>query len=947
MSFFGEALELLTQRFPEHFEDLTVVLPDQHALPAFRKEAQAFARRTGRALLLPNLTTLHGFCLRWAGVRIPRRLTLLTDLHAALEAVEGERPFEKVKPLLEMMLSDFDELDSQLVDPELLFKSLVEETEIKARFSDYITEEEAAVIQAYWSHFSTKRVERHDQAQLDLYQKLPSIYRLFQARLEEKGYAYRGGMFRHAFHAIQARGVSSGGRVAFVGFNKLTVAQLRIMETYVQAGQGLFLADGLAEQSHTRESTYYQRKHRTRGIFQGTEAVQFLESESVPTQHNAYSGPGTLLGVELFAQAVQDTLKEKSNATVAILSTDNRHGDLLAALLADGGIKTQNLHRTSLAATPVFTLLKSLFDLYRRIAEDGFRKEYLPQVWLSPVLNDPVYRKLFDAEVRAFLGKHGPEVSVLAERDVLLQLPALKALGRMHVRPGLFWQQILSALAERATQGARTLVEDIKTVRFALNALEARAEELEVRDTWTFWTLFATELATTFLPADEEEAPVVLASLSDVQAQDFDYLFFLNATEGHLPTHLPRHSLIPLEFRSFFSITTPRDDAAQQAYLFFRLVKRAKGVWYFVNTTSSDVSTAEPSRYLAQLEHIVGQPIVRHEVGLRAQALVAQDLTVHKTPAIWQMLERYLEVGGPRLYPTQLGTYLQCPFKFYLSYIAKVRELEEVTEEMTGSRFGNILHQTMETLYKSLAEAGQPLTASALDALLPQVEGEVHRQVLNEYGFSKPEHIDELGYVAVSEQILVDVTRRLIERDRSRVPFVVAKLESQLAQPYRFPILAGNQMRAVNLDGKFDRADRLANGMVEIVDFKTGGKVNTNFSNWDQLFRYGTGDKELKEAFQILLYAWLLQKAEAVAEVRPTVVRIADLFQAGQEATSRFSISEEPIDSITPYAHEIEERLRVLLEEIFDPGRPFHQTADHNACRYCSFAGLCHRPKAA
>lgn len=947
MSFFGEALELLTQRFPEHFEDLTVVLPDQHALPAFRKEAQAFARRTGKPILLPNLTTLHAFCLRWAGVRIPRRLTLLTDLHAALEAVEGKRPFDKAKPLLEMMLSDFDELDSQLVDPDLLFKSLVEETEIKARFSDYITEEEAAVIQAYWSHFSTERVERHDRNQLDLYQKLPSIYRIFQARLEEKGYAYRGAMFRQAFQQIQERGVSGGGTVAFLGFNKLTVAQLRIIETYVQAGQGFFLADALAEPKHTRESTYYQRKHQSRGGLQATEAVHFLESESTTGNHTAYSGPGTLLGVEVFARTVLEIVKQEPGTTVAIVSADNRHSDLLTALLHEGGIRTQNLHRTSLAATPIFTLLKSFFDLYGRLAEDGFRKEHLPQVWLAPVLNDPIYRKLFDAEVRAFLRKHGPEVSVLADRELFLSLPALKGLGRVHPRPGTFWQLILTALAERASHSAPGLVEDLKAVRFALNALEDRAEELEVRDTWTFWTLFSTELATTFLPAEEEEAPVVLASLSDLQAQDFDYLFFLNATEGQLPAQLPRHSLIPLEFRSFFSITTPRDDAAQQAYLFFRLVKRAKGVWYFVNTTSSDVSTAEPSRYLAQLEDIVGQPVVRQEIGLRAQALHAQDLTVHKTPAIWQLLEGYLIEGGTKLYPTQLGTYMQCPLKFYLSYIAKVRELEEVTEEMTGSRFGNILHQTMETLYQPLAEGGKTITLADLDRLAPQVEGEVNRQVLREYGFSRAEHIAELGYVAVSEQVLVDVTQRLIERDRARVPFIVAKLESQLAQPYRFQILAGNQMREVNLDGKFDRADRLANGMVEIVDFKTGGKVNTNFSNWDQLFRYGTGDKELKEAFQILLYAWLLQRAEAVAEVRPTVVRIADLFQPGQQATAQFSISEEPIDSITPYAPEIEERLRVLLEEIFDPARPFHQTADHNACRYCSFAGLCHRPKAA
>ncbi|MBS3770698.1 MAG: PD-(D/E)XK nuclease family protein [Bacteroidales bacterium] len=39
----------------------------------------------------------------------------------------------------------------------------------------------------------------------------------------------------------------------------------------------------------------------------------------------------------------------------------------------------------------------------------------------------------------------------------------------------------------------------------------------------------------------------------------------------------------------------------------------------------------------------------------------------------------------------------------------------------------------------------------------------------------------------------------------------------------------------------------------------------------------------------------------------------------------------------------MEEHLRAVLSEIFDPGETFTQTDDLNTCRFCPYARICRR----
>jgi CRISPR/Cas system-associated exonuclease Cas4 (RecB family) len=54
-------------------------------------------------------------------------------------------------------------------------------------------------------------------------------------------------------------------------------------------------------------------------------------------------------------------------------------------------------------------------------------------------------------------------------------------------------------------------------------------------------------------------------------------------------------------------------------------------------------------------------------------------------------------------------------------------------------------------------------------------------------------------------------------------------------------------------------------------------------------------------------------------------------------------LDKEELEDAGTLLPEFETRLKNLLEEIFDPSKPFVQTENTDHCKYCPFAGICYR----
>ena len=76
-------------------------------------------------------------------------------------------------------------------------------------------------------------------------------------------------------------------------------------------------------------------------------------------------------------------------------------------------------------------------------------------------------------------------------------------------------------------------------------------------------------------------------------------------------------------------------------------------------------------------------------------------ISISKTAKVLANMDRYL-IGseeGKFLSPTSLTTYITCPLRFYFQYVLRIREHEDLEEDIDARNFGIVVHRALELLY--------------------------------------------------------------------------------------------------------------------------------------------------------------------------------------------------------------------------------------------------------
>jgi hypothetical protein len=226
-----------------------------------------------------------------------------------------------------------------------------------------------------------------------------------------------------------------------------------------------------------------------------------------------------------------------------------------------------------------------------------------------------------------------------------------------------------------------------------------------------------------------------------------------------------------------------------------------------------DIGAHDPAR-LGRLEHLVAVERQRHRFfvgeidahgfvgGLRDPALLAA-LAAQKLPG------RREEA----LSATSIEAYAACPFKFYLKSVLRVREAEEVDDEIDQRALGRMKHQVLERLFLRLVDEGRlPLRATQADLDLAE---EVCDDVIAEW--RRTEALGHPALFAVKERQLRQEVTALLRKEADEPP-------AEGCRPVHFerafgPIAFGD----VWVRGKIDRID-IAEGRAVVFDYKIGLK---------------------------------------------------------------------------------------------------------------------------
>jgi ATP-dependent helicase/nuclease subunit B len=264
---------------------------------------------------------------------------------------------------------------------------------------------------------------------------------------------------------------------------------------------------------------------------------------------------------------------------------------------------------------------------------------------------------------------------------------------------------------------------------------------------------------------------------------------------------------------------------------------------------------------------------------------------------------------------TQLQTLGTCPHKYLLKYILRIRKPDDpdtsAEQWLSALERGSLLHRVFEKTLRAFDTDKTEIETPAFEErAMRQLDHELNdiRELLPPPGEA---------IFAVEAESLRDDVRAFIALVREDGPRWI-DVERKFGRDGMDPVLVQIAGSAINLYGAIDRIDRLDDGSLVIIDYKTGSRI-----------RYGgkSGEYDGGRRLQHVLYA-------AVAErIYGGAVSRAEFQFPSRKSENHRAIYRQPA---------IRNGLRLVndLLGLLESGH-FYPTNDPDDCKFCDYAAVC------
>ena len=954
----------LYQKIGNDLSRVAIVFPNKRASLFFN---EYLAMQSDRPIWSPAYVSISELFRQLSPWKSGDPIWLVCELYKVFrEETRSEETLDDFYFWGELLISDFDDVDKNLVDADRLFSNLQDLKNIMDDY-DFLDSEQEEAIRQFFQNFSIERRTQLKEKFISLWDKLGDIYHHYRHNLAELGIAYEGMMYRYVMEELQPDKLKYEHYV-FVGFNVLNKVETKFFERLREAGKALFYWDydvfytRLPRENtppYTHEAGEFILRNLKifpnelpEAVFDTLRKPKNVRFISAPTENaQARYLPEWIRSVT--KRDLPDTpVKEKENAVVLCNEA------LLLPVLHSIPSEVKNVNITMgfpLAQTPVYSFVSALIELqttgYRR---DTGRYQYEA---VQSVLKHPYTRQLSTSA-------EGLEKQ-LTRDNRFFPLPS-------ELKQDTFLEQIftpktgLSALCQYLTEMLRevavlyrkeqetddifnqlyreSLFKSYTLINRLLNLIDNGELNIQIE---TLRRLLCRLLATSNIPFHGEPAiGMQVMGVLETRNLDFRNLIMLSLNEGQLPKAGGDSSFIPYNLRKAFGMTTIEHKNAVYAYYFYRLIQRAENVTLLYNTASEGLNRGEMSRFMLQFlvesPHTISREYL--EAGQSPQS--GREISVEKTPEIiTRMYERYDVNRHPRslFSPSALNTYLDCRLKFYYRYVAGLKAPDEVSAEIDSALFGTIFHRAAELVYKDLTANGKEIRKDDLEQVLSnniKLQNYVDTAFKEEFFHvaltEKPEYN---GTQLINAKVITSYLRQLLRNDLQYAPFFMEGMEKKVTEIIEIETPQGKL--ALNIGGTIDRIDS-KDDTLRIVDYKTGGSPKTP-ENIKQLFTPADGRPNY--IFQTFLYASIMCRKQSL-KVAPSLLYIhraasetySPVIEMGEARQPKI-----PVNNFAFYEDEFRERLQTLLQEIYNPEEAFTQTEDTKKCEFCDFRELCRR----
>lgn len=935
-------------------EGLCLVFPNRRSGLFFRK--YYLSRRTSKGWL-PQVLGIDEFTGRLSSLKPADPLELSFILYTAYTKVTGsQESYDEFYPWGEMMISDFNDIDKYLVDAGSLFRNISELKEIEAVF-DYLSPEQKKLIETFWKHFLSNSDSPFKNSFLTVWKVLYQVYTEFRHQLKEREIAYEGMRYRNIIDELLEKDDFEWPweKVWICGFNALSVSEKQLFIRLRNAGMAVFFWD--------YDKQYVEDEIHEAGHFMRANLEEFPPEKDFDPGFSGLSDqkniqiislPSDILQAkELYAILDSSNPKETDshsfNKTAIVLGDET----LLPAVLNSLPESIEKLNITMgfpVSLTPVYSfveaLLKMQLNFSRKKNQGGF---YYKDI-LS-VLNHQYIKAFYGRDTGKLIEAINRNNRIFLKEEEFAGDPFLSSLFKRipESRKMTIWLTgILNDIMDIFPDGnsdfslEKEYIYHIRTRLIKLkNLLDEQETELSLE---SFIRLFRKVLQDFRIPFQGEPLQgVQLMGILESRLLDFENVIFLSMNEGIMPASTSGLSYIPANLRFAFGLPLREDKDAIYAYYFYRLLQRGSTISVLYNSKADAMKSGEPSRYIHQINYLTHWKPVYKTRGFTISETRHPAISIGKTPDVLSVLNKYTRPEEKKyLSPSALSSYMDCSLRFYFSYVAGIREEDEVAEEIDAQLLGSLYHRAMEFIYEEMTGKGiedavlKKLSAAEnVEKHLNRAFADVFLRMGSNTSSIKPE-----GKNIVILEIIRRMVRQTLEVDKRFVPFVYVESEMEINDV----LLKISDTKKVRIGGKIDRLDKTKAGL-RVIDYKTGS-VSLEFDSVDKLFERDSWskNKNQKAVLQTFLYSFLYSaKNPGEKPLIPSVYVTRDLFANSFSADLNDKTSKQKVSNYYDYAEAFERNILSLVREIFDPLVSFTQTEDEERCRYCNYKDICHR----
>jgi len=913
-----------------------VIFPNRRAGVFLIKE---LSQHISSPVFAPEIHTFDNLAVSITGIRQGDPLYLLFKLYKVYSQVmQSDKTFDDFIHRGQIMLSDFNEVDSELVDAKKIFTNIRDLKEIEKLFSDY-DEILSGYIKDFWLMINDKAGSEYIKKFSEMWNKLYPIYNQFRSELISESVGYGGLIFSKAAELkkeytqfIEDNKITE---IIFAGFNALTRAEEEIFNGFKNTGKAKFFWD--------YDQFYIDSDEHEAGKFvkKNIKTFPMPDDFSKLLSFNNYSSKKSVNIVPCphkndQARVLSSILKNfspENEKTVVLLPDETMLMPVLRAIPPNVNVNITMGFPLSQTMTWAFfesisTLYKNkitgknnvyfkLIDLHRIVNHSFYASFNEEQEWVNNMaLNNRNLIALNEVSVDSFLGIVCSFNGSMEDFPLFLSQLMYKAYK-------LLDNYKFEALKKIEQQAIFHFYTELRKISDTI--IENNITFENIHTCISLIKKLCSGLSLAF--KGEPLAGLQIMGLLETRTLDFENIILLSANEGKFPNTGGSLTFIPMNLRHGFSMKTPQYDDAIFTYYFYRNIQRAKNIWITYASGQNMNEKGEPSRFLLQLNYDGVHKPEYLKIDRKFEMNFENTITIVKDEAVMLFLNEFVE-GKRKFSASSINSFIDCSLRFYFRYIAGLKEEQEISDDGPDAVFVGILfHNTIELLYNKHFTSNELMSAEKLNSIKSNdIDIAIEQAFKNSYGVNDFDFLWEKGANLLYKEILQKYIIAFINFEKSQCPFTYIGHEKEYFTDFIF------DNKKVSFFGKIDRIDK-KEGKWILTDYKLAKLNKIDFSIADL---FDNNKDRRSYFFQLYFYLYMHFKTHGEA-LETRLLPVRNLFSDNKVINSFFYPDKEN------NLNDFEKLLINVLSDLFNKNINFNQTENRDLCKYCNYKGICER----